>query len=1054
MSAFAAGYPSNRVVEFFVIVTLAVTTVSATACVVSLFLRRQPALRHCLLFSALLGALASPVAFSVFVSLGMSLVSIPLLSAEISPSGASGIPSEGLFLQAGTPRSIPAAEFTSRDASLGDRIAAPDDTHSETGTADMAPIEADPMPANTDDHQTLVLRAAFLALLGMWTAGTTILLAGFVRSWLQLNWLIRLAKPISEPLIAGVVREAHQLVPRCKTPLIVSSRHIHAPMAAGWLRPVVLLPTASLSAITRNQWRDVLVHEMAHVLRRDYLVALLQALAGAFFWPILFVHVLNRQLARAREEVCDNYVLAGREALSYGETLLRIAELARGAIRNSAALGILQSSSQLEERIAGIIHERRNTMKQTNALTTTAVLAMVSAICALPCGTTIIAAPEEATVADDSVRDSYRPPDSSSRQDNVVRGVEVDSRNISHRDDEVAAAVVDTVQVRGRVAGPDGKPVPRAKVNAVLPHLNRAVAATTDSDGKFVLDCGDRSEFEKAAEQDPKFEAKAVAAAEGLAFDFHNLPLEKLARSELNFRLTEPISVEGRIVAFDGEPMSDVQVRIDSIARPAGGVDAYVGMVRDRRELLASSLENTWYGAGEAKSPVKTDANGWFQLNGVGAERVVTLTLATNEGRKESIIVVTRAVPKEVRDTGLLTAFRNHYYSKFVFALPEKRVPFETRSRQFRGDDDVSIDSVVKQRTQPGAIASFEIRGRYRLESTTSANLGLWCSNGEVQGTKSTNVEKGEGEFDFVFSILKRGNLHLSYYPSQGGNSFGSLYFDLFGQATIEPDGSKSASPPRPSDSFNRPAAVEWQTETAPYFRLHYAAQFVDDAKRVRRYLDQAVENLGKEFGSGRVQKLLESASVDVYVHPQPTEQAAEGSAMIQTEMKQGRYHAGLHVLTPSAHSPNARTSVGEPMDDNYIFKNLVHEYSTIVLECLTREKSQGWSFFSAPSWFVQGYEEYLGLMLSSEHSRRVTFEKYREFHRADRMRVGAGFEGAEPYLDGAVLLQFLHETYGKERVHAILLSDAPDFWSAINQVLSQSREQLYESWSRWVQKL
>jgi hypothetical protein len=141
-------------------------------------------------------------------------------------------------------------------------------------------------------------------------------------------------------------------------------------------------------------------------------------------------------------------------------------------------------------------------------------------------------------------------------------------------------------------------------------------------------------------------------------------------------------------------------------------------------------------------------------------------------------------------------------------------------------------------------------------------------------------------------------------------------------------------------------------------------------------------------------------------------------------------------------------------MDENYIFKNLVHEYSTIVLDRMTREKPRGWTFFSAPAWFVQGYEEYLGLMLSSEHSRRVTFEKYRDFHRADRKRIGAGFEVASPYIDGPVLLQFLHDTYGRGAVHAILLSEAADFWSALTQATGQDREQLHEAWLLWLRQL
>jgi hypothetical protein len=56
--------------------------------------------------------------------------------------------------------------------------------------------------------------------------------------------------------------------------------------------------------------------------------------------------------------------------------------------------------------------------------------------------------------------------------------------------------------------------------------------------------------------------------------------------------------------------------------------------------------------------------------------------------------------------------------------------------------------------------------------------------------------------------------------------------------------------------------------------------------------------------------------------------------------------------------------------------------------------------------------------------------------------------------MDGPVLLQFLHEAYGKEAVHAILLSDAADFWSAVTAATGQDRDALHAAWRDWVGKL
>ncbi len=61
----------------------------------------------------------------------------------------------------------------------------------------------------------------------------------------------------------------------------------------------------------------------------DHWVMLLQSLLAAAYWPIVTIYLVNRALTRAREELCDNAVLAGRDPASYGRTLLTVADACR-----------------------------------------------------------------------------------------------------------------------------------------------------------------------------------------------------------------------------------------------------------------------------------------------------------------------------------------------------------------------------------------------------------------------------------------------------------------------------------------------------------------------------------------------------------------------------------------------------------------------------------------------------------------------------------------------------------------------------------------------------
>src|SRR4029453_11390708 len=52
------------------------------------------------------------------------------------------------------------------------------------------------------------------------------------------------------------------------------------PTVIGWLRPVILLPASTLLGLSPVQLEALLVHELAHVRRYDYLVNLLQTVVA------------------------------------------------------------------------------------------------------------------------------------------------------------------------------------------------------------------------------------------------------------------------------------------------------------------------------------------------------------------------------------------------------------------------------------------------------------------------------------------------------------------------------------------------------------------------------------------------------------------------------------------------------------------------------------------------------------------------------------------------------------------------------------------------------
>ncbi len=132
-----------------------------------------------------------------------------------------------------------------------------------------------------------------------------------------------------------------------------------------------------------------------HVLRGDHRIVFLQELARALYWPIVPLHALIRELGRAREELCDNHVLRGRDPLSYGETLLHLAELSVRARPPRMSVGILHWRGELERRVAGLLDQRRSTMTRSNRSLVFLITLLFVACGTIASATRFIAASDE-----------------------------------------------------------------------------------------------------------------------------------------------------------------------------------------------------------------------------------------------------------------------------------------------------------------------------------------------------------------------------------------------------------------------------------------------------------------------------------------------------------------------------------------------------------------------------------------------------------------------------------------------------------------------------------
>jgi hypothetical protein len=117
--------------------------------------------------------------------------------------------------------------------------------------------------------------------------------------------------------------------------------------------------------LTEQELSDILLHELAHIKRRDHTVLLLQKIVGVVLWPQPLLFILNRALSEAREEICDNHVLRFSDRVRYGETLLKLTDHVSPAL----SLGLLgRNAPNLEDRISHLLNDRRKLVTNSSPL--------------------------------------------------------------------------------------------------------------------------------------------------------------------------------------------------------------------------------------------------------------------------------------------------------------------------------------------------------------------------------------------------------------------------------------------------------------------------------------------------------------------------------------------------------------------------------------------------------------------------------------------------------------------------------------------------------------
>lgn len=188
----------------------------------------------------------------------------------------------------------------------------------------------------------------------LWLMGVVVMALGWLRGAWRLAILRRRSDAAPDDIRAAALEAAATV--SLRRGVEVRLADIGVPCMFGYWRCTVLLPREAVSW-RAARLRNVLLHEIAHARRGDYLAHLLATAARVIYWPNPLVWWAARRAVLERELACDDVVLAqGVSGASYAEDLLWLARTVRHPV--VAGAPGMASGSPLAKRVRAALSRR------------------------------------------------------------------------------------------------------------------------------------------------------------------------------------------------------------------------------------------------------------------------------------------------------------------------------------------------------------------------------------------------------------------------------------------------------------------------------------------------------------------------------------------------------------------------------------------------------------------------------------------------------------------------------------------------------------------------
>lgn len=160
------------------------------------------------------------------------------------------------------------------------------------------------------------------------------------------------------PTIQKILKDVKQKFNINKNIIIKASKNNLVPFTIGYIKPIIVLPLAVINNLSVDEVESVIIHEMAHIKRNDFIVNIFLILTKSILWFNPVFNVFYNEIEETREACCDEMVVNYPiEKINYAQALLTISKINRAS---ASSFSLYLNNNFLKNRISNLFIKKQN----------------------------------------------------------------------------------------------------------------------------------------------------------------------------------------------------------------------------------------------------------------------------------------------------------------------------------------------------------------------------------------------------------------------------------------------------------------------------------------------------------------------------------------------------------------------------------------------------------------------------------------------------------------------------------------------------------------------